>query len=190
MNRVIYIALLLFFIFELEVISIADTIEFEPYTEEEEPYLINKGTHDFAKMVVDFGAAFNANHFRFADGDAYWIYKFDFNKSVMATAIMDLGAEFKVSIAISDLGEDDDYKIVMEEKKHTHGLENKKIYTIKWGDHFKIPTKRLWIKFQDSIREDGWGPYLDKFTLEYTLGQPVEPAGKLALSWGMVKRAN
>jgi hypothetical protein len=55
-------------------------------------------------MVADFGAGFTNNHFRFADMAVFWICKFEFDKSVIATAKMDLGAEYNVSIAMSDMG--------------------------------------------------------------------------------------
>jgi hypothetical protein len=166
---------------------IAETITFEPYTDEEKPYLIDGGTHDFAKMVADFGAGFTNNHFRFADMAVFWIYKFEFDKSVIATAKMDLGAEYKVSIAMSDMGEEGDYVKVLEEKNHVHDLKNKGIKEIKFTDYFKAPSRKIWIKFEDSIPADGWGPYLDSFTLEYTLGQAVESTGKLATIWSKIK---
>jgi len=166
---------------------IAETITFEPYTKEEEPYLIDGGTHNLAKMIADFGAGFNGNHFRFADGATFWIYKFEFDRAVIATAIMDLAAEYKVSIAMSDMGDEGDYVLVLEEKKHVHATENKGIKTVKFSDYFKSPSRKAWIKFEDSIPADGWGPYLDTFTLDYTLGQPVESKGKLANTWGNIK---
>jgi hypothetical protein len=186
MNNRIFTVMLICLVFGLAGSSIAETIEFELYTKDEEPYLINKGTHDFARMVADFGAAFNNNPFRFADAEAYWIYKFDFDKVVMATAIMDLGAEYKVSIAVSDLGNDEDYKVAMEEKNHVHDVANKKIYTVNYSDYFKAPSRKIWIKFQDSIPADGWGPYLDSFKLDYTLGQSVDYGNKLTATWGMI----
>ena len=51
----------------------------------------------------------------------------------------------------------------------------------------KSPGKKAWIKFEDSIPADGWGAYLDVFTLEYTLGVSVEPAGKLATTWSKIR---
>ncbi len=93
-------------LFGLNGISIAETITFEPYTEEEEPYLIDGGTHSFDRMVADFGGGFTGNHFRFADMSVFWIYKFEFDAPATVTATMDLGAEFKVSIAMSNSGEE------------------------------------------------------------------------------------
>lgn len=183
MTLVVGICLLL----GLDGASAAELITFEPYTKEEEQYLIDGGTHNFARMVADFGAGFTNNHFRFADMVTFWIYKFEFNEPVTATAIMDLGAEFKVSIAISKKGEDDDYVVMLEEKNHVHALENKKVRTIKFSDDFKKPSKTVWIKFEDSLPQDGWGPYLDSFTLEYTVGQSVEFISKLATTWTSIK---
>ena len=167
---------------------IAEVITFEPYTKEEEPYLIDGGTHNFAKMVADFGAGFNDNHFRFADMAVFWIYKFEFDRSVTATAKMDLGAEYKISIAMSDMGDAGDYVMVLEEKNHVHDLKNKGIKEIKYTNYFKSPSRKVWIKFEDSIPADGWGPYLDSFTLDYTLGLPVESLGKLATTWSRIKK--
>ena len=83
----------------------AETITFQPYDKEEEPYLINGGTHDLARMVADFDGGFNADHFRFADTNAFWIYKFEFDRTVNAVAKIDISAEYKVSIATSDAGD-------------------------------------------------------------------------------------
>jgi hypothetical protein len=163
----------------------AKTITFEPYTKEEEPYLIDGGTHNFARMVADFGAGFTNNHFRFADMAAFWIYRFGFDKPVAATAIMDVGAEFKISIAIRE----DEYQVVLEEKKHVHDLVNKKVRTVVFGDTFKKPGKTLWMKFEDSLPQEGWGPYLDSFTLEYTEGLSVNPRGRLTTTWGHIKHS-
>ncbi len=168
--------------------SAKETITFEPYTDEEEPYLIDGGTHNFDRMVADFGAGFTNNHFRFADMNAFWIYKFEFDKPVMATAIMDLGAEFKVSIAISDTGEKNDYVVVLEEKNHVHNLANKEVRTVEFSDFFEKPSRTVWLKFEDNITQDGWGPYLDSFTLEYTVSAAIKTAGKLATTWASKKR--
>jgi hypothetical protein len=165
----------------------AETITFQPYDKEEEPYIINGGTHDLAKMIADFGAGFNGDHFRFADTNAFWIYKFEFDRTVNAVAKIDISAEYKVSIAMSDAGQADDYIVVLEEKAHVHDRVNRAVKTIKYSDFIKSPGKKVWIKFEDSILADGWGVYLDDFTLEYTLGVSVEPAGKLATTWSKIK---
>jgi len=73
---VISITMSIFLVLLLEGISAAETITFEPYTDEEKPYLIDGGTHNFDRMVADFGVGFTNNHFRFADMAAFWIYKF------------------------------------------------------------------------------------------------------------------
>jgi len=168
-------------------VCIAETITFEPYTDEEKPYLIDGGTHNYDRMVADFGAAFLGDLFRFADGNTFWIYKFEFNRSVQAVVKIDISAEYKISIAMSDLGKPEDYIVVLEEKNHVHNRANREVKTIKYGDYFKAPGKKVWIKFEDSIPADGWGPYLDSFTLEYTLGVSVEPIGKLATTWSKIK---
>ena len=165
----------------------AEIITFEPYTEEEEPFLTNGGTHDFDRMVADFGGGFNNNHFRFADMAAFWVYKFEFDAPATAIATMDLGAEFKVSIDVARAGQDPDYVVALEEENHTHAMENKEIRIIEYSDYFENPGNTVWIKFEDSIPQDGWGAYLDSFTLEYTLGQPVESAGKLITAWSRIK---
>lgn len=183
-----FLAIGIFTLLGLEGIAVAETITFEPYTEEEAPYLIDGGTHNFDKMVADFGAGFTNNHFRFADMAVFWIYKFEFDGPVTATAKMDLGAEFKVSIATtSRVDEESKYIVVFEEKKHIHALENKEVKTIKFSDYFKNPGNTIWIKFEDSIPQDGWGPYLDSFTLEYSVGRSVESIGKLTTAWGRIK---
>lgn len=171
----------------LKSASAKETITFEPYTDEEKPYLIDGGTHNFNRMVADFGAGFTNNHFRFADMNAFWKYKFEFDKPVIATAIMDLGAEFKVSIAISEKGEKDDYVVVLEEKNHVHNLANKEVRKIEFSDSFDKPGKIVWIKFEDSLPQDGWGPYLDSFTLEYAFSAAIRMTGKLSTTWASVK---
>ena len=181
------IGLLTLLLLGLKGVSVAEVITFEPYTEEEEPYLIDGGTHNFDRMVADFGAGFTNNHFRFADMAVFWIYKFEFDGPVMATATMDLGAEFKVSIATSRSGEEPDYIVVLEEEDHVHALENKEVRTIESREYFKNPGNTLWIKFEDAIPQDGWGPYLDSFTLEYTVGYSVEPIAKLSVTWGRIR---
>lgn len=165
----------------------AETFTFQPYDKEEEPYLINGGTHDLARMIADFGGGFNGDHFRFADTNAFWIYKFEFDRTVNAVAKIDISAEYKVSIAMSDAGQVDDYIVVLEEKAHIHNRANREVKTIKYSDFIKSPGKKAWIKFEDSIPADGWGAYLDVFTLEYTLGVSVEPAGKLATTWSKIR---
>lgn len=184
------LAIGVFLLLGLGGISAADTITFEPHDEEEEPYLINGGTHDFDRMVADFGAGFNANHFRFADGAAFWIYKFEFDGPVTATATMDISAEFKVSIATSNGGQEPDYIVVFEEENHVHDRGNREDRTIEFNEYFKNPGDTVWIKFEDSIQADGWGAYLDSFILEYTVGFSVEPADKSATTWGRVKTGN
>jgi len=164
-----------------------ETITFEPYTDEEEPHLIDGGTHNFDRMVADFGAGFTNNHFRFADMNAFWIYKFSFDKPVIASAIMDLGAEFKVSIAISENGEKDDYVVVLEEKNHVHNLANKEVREIEFSDSFNKPSRTIWIKFEDSLPQDGWGPYLDSFTLEYAFSAAIKTTAKLTTTWSSIK---
>lgn len=168
-------------------VCFAETITFEPYTDEEAPYLIDGGTHNLARMIADFGAGFNGDHFRFADGNAFWIYKFQFDRAVNAVVKIDISAEYKISIAMSDSGDAGDYVVVLEEKNHVHNRANREVKTIKYSDTFKVPGKKVWIKFEDSLPADGWGPYLDTFTLEYTLGVSVEPAGKLATTWSAIK---
>ena len=138
-------------------------------------------------MVANYGANFLNNHFRFADTSASWSYRFEFGPPVLADAIMDLGAEFKVSIAVSEKGDEDDYVVVLEEKDHIHNLANKEVRTVKFSDHFDEPSKTLWVKFEDSIPQDGWGPYLDSFTLEYSVGAAVKAAGKLASTWAKIR---
>ena len=120
----------------------------------------------------------------------FWVYKFEFDGPANATAKMDLGAEFKVSIGTSNGDKEPEYVVVFEEENHAHALENKEIRTIDFGDYFKNPGDTLWIKFEDSIPQDGWGPYLDSFTLEYTVGFSVEPAGKLITTWSRIKSVN
>jgi hypothetical protein len=186
-TKIVMILIGLFLLAGLGSTCIAETITFEPYDKEEEPYLTNGGTHDLAKMIADFGAGFNGDRFRFADANAFWIYKFGFDKTVNATAKIDISAEFKISIAMSDEGQVDDYVVVLEEKNHVHDRVNREVKTIKFSDYFKTPSKKVWIKFEDSIPADGWGVYLDTFTLEYTLGLSVESAGKLATTWSRIK---
>jgi hypothetical protein len=143
-------------------------ISFEPYTDEEKKYLEDHGTHSWDRMVQDFGQGFLNNHFRFADGSAYWIYKFTFpTNRVRAVAKLDLGAEFKVSVSNDELN----YTVELEEREHIHALQNKKVYEINLDKYFgpTNKTKAIWIKFEDNIPSDGWGPYLDSFTLEYEL---------------------
>lgn len=168
-------------------IVFADVIEFEPHDEEEEPYLINGGTHDFDKMVSDFGAAFTENHFRFADMNANWVYKFEFGAPAEVTVTMDLGAEFKVSIATSRADEEPEYVVALEEENQTHALQNKGEKIIEFSDYFENPGNTIWIKFEDSRPQDGWGPYLDSFSLEYTLGFSVDPTLKIATTWSKIK---
>ena len=176
--------------FGLNGISAAETITFEPYTEEEEPYLIDGGTHSFDKMVADFGGGFTGNHFRFADMSVFWIYKFEFEAPATVTATMDLGAEFKVSIAMSNSDEEPEYIVVFEEENHVHDLGNKEVRTIEFNDYFRNPGNTAWVKFEDSLPEDGWGPYLDSFTLDYTLGLSVESIDKLSATWGRIKTSS
>lgn len=184
----IFLLISVFLLLALDGISIAETITFEPYTDDEEPYLIDGGTHTLNKMVADFGAGFNDNHFRFADMAVFWIYKFEFDVPVEATIKMDLGAEFKISIAMTRSDEEPNYVVVLEEKKHLHALENKDIKTIQFSDYFKSPGRIVWIKFEDSLPQDGWGPYLDSFTLEYTkLGFSVKPIRRLTTTWSSIK---
>jgi hypothetical protein len=45
---------------------------------------------------------------------------------------------------------------VLEEKNHVHASENKGIKEIKFTDYFKAPSRKIWIKFEDSIPADGW----------------------------------
>lgn len=144
------------------------TISFEPYTDEEKKYLEDHGTHSWDRMVQDFGTGFLNNHFRFADGSNYWIYKFDFpTNRVRGVIKMDLGAEFKISLSNDGIG----YTVELEEREHVHDLRNKKIYEIKLDKYFGPgnKSKSIWIKFEDNIPSDGWGPYLDSFTMEYEI---------------------
>jgi hypothetical protein len=117
----------------------------------------------------------------------FWIYKFEFEAPATVTATMDLGAEFKVSIAMSNSDEEPEYIVVFEEENHVHDLGNKEVRTIEFSDYFKEPGNTAWVKFEDSLPEDGWGPYLDSFTLDYTLGLSVESIGKISATWGRIK---
>jgi NPCBM-associated, NEW3 domain of alpha-galactosidase len=133
------------------VTVIGDTIEFDPQTDEEAPWLFERDGSQ-----VDGGGA------RFADGGNHYTYRFQLPSDVTGgTLTLDLGAEFKLSVS----PDNQTWRVVAFEPDHVHALGNRADRTFDLND-LRGDSHTLYLRFEDSHVEDGWGAWLRHLKLE------------------------
>ena len=133
---------------------VGDVIEFDPNTADEQPWLFDAD-----------GSQFDGRG-RFADGNSYFVYKFDIGDDVTGGMLsMLLRAEFLVQASSDGVN----YETVLEETRRITDGSNEDTY---WLDVMEIadPGETLYLRIADSFPDDGWGGWLAHLRLELQTG--------------------
>ena len=105
--------------------------------------------------------------FRFADGTASVVYRFDVPASATAlAATVEMWNQFKVSASTSD----GDWQVVAQEDDPVRDASNRDDYTIDLSRFAGAAT--VYLKFEDALPADGWGPAIRSIDLTAD-GEPV-----------------
>jgi hypothetical protein len=97
---------------------------------------------------------------RFTDRQTSIVYGFLFAAGEPAAIEVDIDQQFRVSVSHDGL----DFEVLLEDDRDAHGLDNRALRTIDLGPHLRADP-RLFLKFQDSRPEDGWGARFRGLTL-------------------------
>ncbi|TDD26549.1 glycoside hydrolase family 76 [Kribbella turkmenica] len=133
-------------------ILVAHTADFDTGTAAENPWLWDVG-----------GSQSNGVQNRFADGNAYFVYRFPF-PSDTATASVALTIDNEYVVQVS--GDGEQWTTVARETEHVHGGENKATLTFDLTPHL-TPTRTAYVRISDSHPEEGWGGRLYHATATY-----------------------
>src|SRR4051794_8102209 len=136
------------------VTVIGNVIEFSPNTPEEQPWLF-----------ANNGSQFDGQG-RFADNNSSWTYKFDLPEGVNGvTVTMNVGAEYLISAS----PDGSTWTKVAEEANHVHDRANEATRTFDLNA-VRGSGRTLYLRFQDSHTEDGWGAWLSHIRVDSTTG--------------------
>ncbi|WP_433167709.1 glycoside hydrolase family 76 protein [Kribbella sp. CA-247076] len=134
-------------------ILVAHEADFDTGTPAESPWLWDAG-----------GSASNGVQNRFADGNAYFVYRFPFPTTTTAASVsLTIDNEYVVQVS----GDGEQWTTVAEETDHIHNGENKATLTFDLTPHLG-PDKTAFVRIADSHPEEGWGGRLYHATATYT----------------------
>jgi hypothetical protein len=134
-------------------ILVAHTADFDTGTAAENPWLFDAG-----------GSQSNGIQNRFADGNAYFVYRFPFpSGTTAASATLILDNEYVVEASADGR----QWTTLARETEHIHNGENKSTRTFDLTPHLAT-TKTAYLRISDSHPEEGWGGRLYHLTATYT----------------------
>ncbi|TCO35425.1 glycosyl hydrolase family 76 [Kribbella steppae] len=134
-------------------ILVAHTADFDTGTAAESPWLWDAG-----------GSQSNGIQNRFADGHAYFVYRFPFpSDTTSASATLTLDNEYVVEVS----GDGQQWTTVARETEHVHDGQNKATQTFDLTPHLG-PNKAAYIRISDSFPDEGWGGRVYHVTATYT----------------------
>ncbi|ONI69946.1 glycoside hydrolase family 76 [Kribbella sp. ALI-6-A] len=134
-------------------ILVARSVDFDTGTAAELPWLWDAG-----------GSQSNGVQNRFADGNAYFVYRFPFpSGTTSASATLTIDNEYVVEVS----GDGRQWTTVARETQHVHSGENKAARTFDLTPHLG-PDKVAYVRVSDSFPEEGWGGRLYHLSATYT----------------------
>ncbi len=134
-------------------ILVAHTADFDTGTAAETPWLWDAG-----------GSQSNGIQNRFADGHAYFVYRFPFpSDTTSASATLTLDNEYVVEVS----GDGQQWTTVARETEHVHDGQNKATQTFDLTPHLG-PDKAAYLRISDSFPDEGWGGRVYHVTATYT----------------------
>ncbi|GAA1606506.1 hypothetical protein GCM10009789_71000 [Kribbella sancticallisti] len=134
-------------------ILVARTVDFDTGTAAELPWLWDAG-----------GSQSHGAQNRFADGNAYFVYRFPFpSGTASASATLTIDNEYHVEVS----GDGRQWTTVARETRHIHGGENKATLTFDLTPHLG-PDKAGYVRVSDSFPTEGWGGRVAHVTAAYT----------------------
>ncbi|MGC4942099.1 glycoside hydrolase family 76 protein [Kribbella sp. DT2] len=133
-------------------ILVARTVDFDTGTAAELPWLSDAG-----------GSQSNGVQNRFADGNAYFVYRFPFpSGTTAASATLTLDNEYVVDVS----GDGRQWTTVARETRHIHDSSNKAAHTVDLTPHLG-PDKTAYVRIADSFPDEGWGGRLYHLSATY-----------------------
>jgi predicted alpha-1,6-mannanase (GH76 family) len=134
-------------------ILVARTVDFDTGTAAELPWLFDAG-----------GSQSNGVQNRFADGNAYFVYRFPFpSGTTAATATLTLDNEYAVDVS----GDGRQWTTVARETQHAHDGQNKAARTFDLTPYL-ASDKAAYVRVSDSFPDEGWGGRLYHLSATYT----------------------
>ncbi len=130
---------------------------------------VGAATTEEAAFLIDSGGSIAGNGYRFADGSAYMIYRFDLPNTVtQAVARINVGNQFVLSAAA---GDEDEFVVeqdwVAESGQETRDNSNLAFYYVNLTPYLADnPEKIVRIRLTDGLPSDGWGPYLTGIAIQ------------------------
>lgn len=133
-------------------ILVARTVDFDTGTPAELPWLFDAG-----------GSQSNGVQNRFADGNAYFVYRFPFPSGTSAaSATLTLDNEYVVDVS----GDGRQWTTVARETEHAHDGQNKATRTFDLTPYLG-PDKAAYVRISDSFPDEGWGGRLYHLSASY-----------------------
>jgi predicted alpha-1,6-mannanase (GH76 family) len=134
-------------------IQVARSVDFDTGTAAELPWLFDAG-----------GSQSNGIQNRFADGNAYFVYRFPFpSGTTSASATLTIDNEYAVEVS----GDGRQWTPLARETEHIHSGENKAALTFDLTSHLG-PDKAAYIRISDSFPDEGWGGRLYHLSAVFT----------------------
>ncbi|ADB31731.1 glycoside hydrolase family 76 [Kribbella flavida DSM 17836] len=134
-------------------ILVARTVNFDTGTAAELPWLWDAG-----------GSQSHGPQNRFADGNAYFVYRFPFpSGTTAASTTLTIDNEYHVEVS----GDGRRWTTVARETRHIHGGENKAVRTFDLTPHLG-PDKAAYVRVSDSFPEEGWGGRVTHVSAAFT----------------------
>jgi hypothetical protein len=134
------------------VTVVGDAIEFDPETDAETPWLFERD-----------GSQFDGTG-RYADGGNHYTYRFQLPADVTGgTFTLHMHAEFLVRASTDN----EHWTTVLHEDRRITDGSNDDDYTLDLNA-LRGDSRTLYLRFEDSFPEDGWGAWLSHLRLELT----------------------
>jgi hypothetical protein len=145
------------------VVSLSGPSDFVRY------HSVAAATADEKTYLIDDGGSITGGDFRFADGNAYMIYRFDLPDEVtVAFARIRVGNQFVIEAASGESGDfvlEKDW--VVETGQETRDNGNLDYYYVDLARHLaNNPSKIVRLRLSDGLPSDGWGPYLTSIAIQ------------------------
>jgi hypothetical protein len=138
---------------------IGDVVEFTPGTDAEQPWLLDADGSQLDGEVFD-------GHARFADGGSHFAYRFDLPSRVTGGRLtLDIGNQFLVRVS----PDGQSWRTVLEETQPVRDLSNRRERPLDLNE-LRGQGRTLFVRVEDSQKDDGWGGWLARLKLELQTG--------------------
>jgi hypothetical protein len=140
------------------VLVIGNTIEFDPGSDAERPWLFEDNGSQLTNV--------NNREGRYADGTSWFTYRFDLPADVTGgTVTLDIGNEFLVQASTDGTT----WRTVLQDTNQVHDLSNLQPRDLDLND-LRAGGQTVYLRVADSKTDDGWGGWLAHVKVAMTTG--------------------